>query len=109
MKGLISAYKHGVKPNPVKVTWGLHDFKILPLEVKKELAEFYRTEFLYNERFINPSIYEKSARVNALIGLKYLLGLLNASEQELFERALSEGIIKNPAEGIFTGSRRLLP
>ena len=106
---LISAYQNGIRTNPSKVSRGLHDFQSTLPEVKVKIANFYRNDFLNNPAFKNSdSAYVLGARVDALIGLKYL-DQLNEQEQELFNKALEQGVIRRSGTDSFIGSIRPLP
>ena len=78
------------------------------------ISDFYKNDIINNPEFINTEESSKlRARVDALIGLKYL-GVLdedeNRAELELFERALEEGIIEQIDQNSFSRSiRRYLP
>ena len=109
-KGLIEAYTKGIVSNPWFVVSKLHRFTSAPQGVKVMIAEFYRKDILNNKDFINTDEQRKlGARVDALLGLKYL-GFLNNEEQQLFDRALSAGVIEKVGKGnYFSGSSRPLP
>ena len=114
-KALIEAYRRQKgELNPFFVS-KLNKFETeAPVEVKLMISDFYKNDIINNPDFINTEKSSKlGARVDALIGLKYL-GVLNEdenrAERELFERALSAGIIKKIDEdSFFSFSRRLLP
>ena len=108
-EALISAYQKGIRTNPSKVSRGLHDFQSTLPEVKVKIANFYRNDFLNNLAFKNSDdAYVLGARVDALIGLKYL-DQLNKQEQELFNKALEQGVIRRSGTDSFIGSIRPLP
>ena len=97
--GYIEAYRRGLRSNPWATVNALQDFEKAPLEVRERIAEFYREEFLYKREFIDTDERTKlGARVRALIGLKYF-GLLTEEEQELFDKAVSEGVIRPSRRG----------
>ena len=80
----------------------LNNFRYAPIELREEIAEFYRREFINNEEFINTDDSTKlGARVNALIGLKDF-GLINEEELELFNRGLDQGVIE-PIKNFYHG------
>ena len=109
--GYIEPYRRGFESNPWFITNELQNFKKAPLEVRERIAEFYRNNMLYNEGFINTDEKRKlGARVEALIGLKYL-DLLTEEEQELFDRAVSAGVIElvDEEDNVFWGESSPLP
>ena len=107
VNSLLETYK--VYDNPAAIVSRLNDFRSAPAEIKDQIAEFYRSEIINNEVFIKTNERRKlRARVKALIGLKYF-DYLTPEEQELFDKALEQGVIRNPAEGVFSGSSRPLP
>ena len=105
-EALMTAYQYGIKNHPTKVTRSLLDFQIVSSDTKTKMGAFYRDEFLNNPDFNNP--YFQGARVNALIGLKYL-DLLEGSEVELFDKAVEEGVIKSLGENSFSSTTKPLP
>ncbi|MCZ0932900.1 MAG: hypothetical protein OXJ52_07100 [Oligoflexia bacterium] len=107
---MIEAYKKGIESNPLFVASELHKFISAPEEVKGMIAKFYRNDILNNQEFINTeNRYKLGARVDALIGLKYF-GLLNNEEEDLFERAISAGIIEKVGKGnVYFGYNRPIP
>ena len=109
-KGLIEAYTKGIESNPWFVVSKLHRFTPAPQGVKAMIAEFYRKDILNNKDFISTDEQRKlGARVDALLGLKYL-GLLNSEEQQLFDQAIKAGVIEKVGKGnSFSGSSRPLP
>ena len=109
-KGLIEAYTKGIVSNPWFVVSKLHRFTPAPQGVKAMIAEFYRKDILNNKDFINTEDdYKLGARVDALVGLKYL-GFLNSEEQQLFDQAIKAGVIEKVGKGnYFSGSSRPLP
>ena len=103
-EALMTAYQYGIEDNPWSVARSLHNFQTAPLGVKTEIGEFYRNEFLNNPDFINTNdLNKQGARVDALIGLKYLGLLEEGSEVELFDRAVEEGVIRSLGENSFSG------
>ena len=101
---LIETYKvYGLDSNPSSIVYSLNDFRAAPKEITDKIAEFYRKEIINNEGFINTDNRRKlGARVNALIGLKYF-GVINEEEEELFNRALEQGVITAPSPNSFFG------
>ena len=101
---LIETYKvYGLDSNPSSIVYSLNDFRAAPKEITDKIAEFYRKEIINNEGFINTDNRRKlGARVNALIGLKYF-GVINEEEQELFNRALEQGVITISSPNSFFG------
>ena len=103
---LIETYKfYGYEANPSAIAYSLNDFRYAPIELREEIAEFYRREFIHNEEFIN-AVDSRSlgARVNALIGLKYF-GVINDEELALFNRAIEQGVIE-PLENSYRGRHK---
>ena len=109
---VISAYrqqKGGI--NPWFAVGRLNKFKTeTPLEVKTMIADFYKNDIINNPVFKDAKEdYKLGARVDALIGLKYL-GVLGENEYKeelkLFERALKEGIIKQVDQHSYFGYSR---
>ena len=100
---LIEAYNaYGYGANPSAIAYSLNDFRYAPIELREEIAAFYRREFIHNEEFINTDdSWSLGARVNALIGLKYF-GLINEEELELFNRAIEQGVIE-PRKNSYLG------
>ena len=114
-KALISAYRQKQEKefNPFFVVSKLNRFEAeVPQGVKNMIAEFYKNDIINNSEFINTDeSYKLGARVNALTGLKYL-GVLEEEEYkrelELFNKALSAGIIEKVGkDSYFTFSRPL--
>ena len=103
-KILIETYEvYGLDSNPSSIIYSLNDFRAAPKEITDKIAEFYRKEIINNEGFINTDNRRKlGARVNALIGLKYF-DVINEEEQELFNRALEQGVITAPSPNSFFG------
>ena len=103
---MIGAYKKGIESNPWVVASELHRFRPAPQEVRDMIAKFYRNDILNNEEFIKTEERRKlGARVDALIGLKYF-GVINEEEQELFNKALEQGVIEAIGGASFFGYSR---
>ena len=103
---MIGAYKKGIESNPWAVASELHRFRPAPQEVRDMIAKFYRNDILNNEEFIKTEERRKlGARVDALIGLKYF-GVINEEEQELFNKALEQGVIEAIGGASFFGYSR---
>ena len=104
----IESYKYGMTTDPASTVYDLHRFGLAPLGVRERIAKFYREDVLNNPEFIDTDdTYRLGARVDALIGLRYLR-LLEPEEQELFDRAFEEGVIRRSSRGYF-GYGRPLP
>ena len=103
----IESYKYGMTTDPASTVYDLHRFGLAPLGVRERIAKFYREDVLNNPEFIDTDdTYRLGARVDALIGLRYLR-LLEPEEQELFDRAFEEGVIRRSSRGYFGYSRPL--
>ena len=92
---IIEAYKtYGVETRPGAVTMRLFKFYEAPDSVKEKIGVFLRGDILNNEEFINTENgFKLKARVDALIGLNYL-GVSIPEEQELYNKAVKQGIIR---------------
>ena len=110
MNSTIEGYKtYGVETRPNAVAYSLFKFYDAPIEVKEKIGGFLRKSFLNNEEFINSEERLKlKARVNALIGLNYL-GVATPAEQELYNKAIEQGIIRYNSTHSFSGSPLPLP
>ena len=102
---LMEAYKtYGeadVNPNFIAIE--LNGFRDAPQETVDEIVKFYRENFIYNEDFINAKdISRLGARVDALIGLKYF-DALNKEEENLFKKAIEQGVIRPARENSYFG------
>ena len=98
---LIKTYEnYGMEANPGAVVRSLWEFDDAPDEVKAKIGIFLRKDILNNEDFINTEDRKRlGARVEALVGLKYL-GILNPEEEKMFNEAIKAGIIRNLGKGI---------
>ena len=104
---IIDAYESGIRTRQAAVTNQLLRFYEAPEDVRERIGLFLREGVLNNEEFIKADDRQRlGARVNALIGLNSF-GIATSKEQELFNKAIEEGIIryKNP----HSFSRRALP
>ena len=109
----IEAYKnYGINADrPDAIAHSLFDYYYAPIEVKEKIGEFLRNDMLYNEEFIKADIDDirkLGARVDALIGLNYL-GVATPEEQELYNKAIEEGIIRYNSTHSFFGRALPLP
>ncbi len=106
----IEAYKtYGIETRPNAVAYSLFKFYNAPIEVKEQIGTFLRENILNNEEFINSR--ERlilKARVNALIGLNYL-GVATPAEQDLYDKAIEQGIIEHHSTHSFSGHPAPLP
>ena len=94
----IGSYRYGFAESPGSIVRNLYIFRDAPEEVKSKVVDFYRNE-IWNEELNLSYKY----RLYALKGLKYF-GALNAEEEEVFNKALEEGIFENPLGGdVFIG------
>jgi len=89
----------------------LFEFYDAPISVKERIGVFLREDILNNEEFIKADIDDLqrlAARVNALIGLNYL-NVATSEEQELYNKAIEQGIIRYNNIHSFSGSFVPLP
>ena len=115
-RGLIEAYRRQTEEvGPWFTVIELNKFKAkVPAGVKVMVSDFYKNDIINHPDFIDTEESSKlGARVDALIGLKYL-GVLdeegNRAERELFERALEAGIIERLDKGnVFFGYNYPIP
>ena len=110
MNSTIEGYKtYGVETRPGAVTMQLFQFYDAPIEVKEKIGVFLRNDILNNPEFINTNNrWKLGARVNALISLNYL-GVATSEEQELYKKAIEQGIIGIYKDNPHAFSRSELP
>ena len=101
---LMEAYNYyGLASNPSAVAYSLNYFRYAPQETIDKITEFYRKEFIHNEDYINTNDwYKLRARANALIGLKYF-DVLNEEEENLFKKAIEQGVIRPAGKDSYFG------
>lgn len=96
---LIETYNHyGMESNPHSIVRNLLQFKDAPDKVRIKVAGFFRNIWNDEEFKMGTDQIQKWIHINSLIGLKYL-NALNPEEEEAFNRAIKEGMIRNPGKG----------
>ena len=98
--GFIEGYRiYGMERDAEGIIISLQRFADAPEEIRLKVIDFYRND-IWNNKSLNIS---EEDRFQALKGLKYF-GALNAEEEEVFNKALEEGIFENPLGGdVFSG------
>ena len=110
MNSRIEGYKtYGIETKPNAVAYSFFKFYDAPIEVKEKIGDFLRNDILNNPEFIDSE--ERlvlKARVNALVGLNYL-GVATPEEQELYKKAIEQGVIGIYKDNPHAFSRSALP
>ena len=100
---------YGYKSNPSAVVMELLGFYKAPNTVKEQIISFLRDDIFYNSDYINTDDRKRlGARVDALIGFNSF-GMATAKEEELFNKAIEQGIIKYYNPYTFFGRSLPLP
>ena len=107
---LIETYNvYGDEANPSAVVKELLGFYEAPADVKEKIGVFLREDILNNEKYLKTDDRKRlRARTNALIGL-HSFGLATPEEQELFNKAIEQGIIRYRNPHSFSGRALPLP
>ena len=110
MNSRIEDYKiYGKETKPNVVAYSFFKFYDAPIEVKEKIGDFLRNDILNNEDFIgSQERFILKGRVNALIGLNYL-GVATPEEQELYNKAIEQGVINYNSTHSFSGKPLPLP